>query len=142
MRKMNTRDRVDAAVFGVKQPKVSKPIINPMWYRKNRITVNGKLRQAILDVLPFTVDKKQADIILHAMFDTMKDELLSGGRVVLPKIGSLNPVRRRHISYNFKTKKKMWNEYNTVRFKVDNLFRQTGLRDKEDDGDIGKGQGT
>lgn len=42
-----------------------------LWYQKKPVTINSKLRQAIMDTLPFDIDKDKADVILRAIFDSI-----------------------------------------------------------------------
>jgi nucleoid DNA-binding protein len=66
-----------------------RPNQNPNWLQKKRKTVNVKLRQAIIDVMPFTTDKEEADRILHAIFDCMVEGLIRDGKVTVPWLGRL-----------------------------------------------------
>lgn len=67
---------------------------NIQWYRKNRSTVSSKLRQVILDALPLDLTAKQADVILHAIFDKIADEGKKGGYVTITGFGRFQKRRR------------------------------------------------
>ena len=45
--------------------------MNASWYRKNPTTPNKKLSNAIIDALPFDIDKKTATLILQTILDTI-----------------------------------------------------------------------
>lgn len=64
-----------------------KPKIPESWKRKKRVTVNAKLRDAIIEDLPFDMDKVSADVILHIIFDTIKEALLREEKVTIPGFG-------------------------------------------------------
>lgn len=70
-----------------RKPKVPKPQISEKWYRKNPVTINSKLRQAIIDHLPLEMDKKQADLILRIIFDTIVEGVKRDGFVTIPFFG-------------------------------------------------------
>jgi nucleoid DNA-binding protein len=74
-----------SALFGNWKTPVTKE--NRLWYRPKRITVNSKLRQAILDALPFGVTKQQADLALHAIFDVIATTVMRGEKVTIPDLG-------------------------------------------------------
>jgi nucleoid DNA-binding protein len=61
--------------------------LNEKWYRKTPITRNVKLRQAILDVFPFDLDKKKADEILEIIVKTMIDGVLTDGFLTIEGLG-------------------------------------------------------
>jgi nucleoid DNA-binding protein len=65
----------------------SKAPVNAKWYTKKRISLNVKLRQAIMDLLPFDVDKNEADAILHTIFDTIADGVSKDGFVTIEGFG-------------------------------------------------------
>jgi len=87
------RKKIQRAVLKVERKTRFKPPEG--WFQKPRRTVNGKLRQAILDIFPFSMSEKQADVILHTMFDKMADALQSGESVVMPGVGRLYVVVRK-----------------------------------------------
>lgn len=78
-----------------KRPVKFKP--SPKWYSKKRVTVNSKLRQAIIDAMPFSVNVQQADVILHAIFDTIIKGMEEDGFVTITGLGRfglrLQPAR-------------------------------------------------
>lgn len=60
---------------------------NPLWYRRKRTTVNAKLRQAIMDVLPLEMDQAKADLVLHTIWDMIKDSIIRGEECYIRGIG-------------------------------------------------------
>lgn len=87
-----------SALFNNWQDK-TKPVPR-LWYRKKRRTINSKLRQAIIDVLPFDMNIEKADQVLNIIFDTIKNELLKGKPVTLPLIGKMYVhTRPKYVRY-------------------------------------------
>jgi nucleoid DNA-binding protein len=74
-----------SALFGDWKVPVNKE--TRLWYRPNRRTVNAKLRQAILDALPFGITQEQADLALHAIFDLIGVTVMNGERVTVSGFG-------------------------------------------------------
>lgn len=64
-----------------------------LWFRKSRRSVSAKYRQEIIDALPFDLTKKQADVILHVIFDTITVSLLKRESVWIAGLGKLKLVR-------------------------------------------------
>ena len=65
-----------------------------LWYQKKRIALNSKLRQEIIDVLPFDIDKKRADRIIHTIFDMITDCVVAGGSITITGFGRFYLKRR------------------------------------------------
>lgn len=76
---------------------VLKPrvIENINWYRKTPRTLNRKLRQVIVDALPFDVDHKQADVILRNIFYTIAEGVMRDGFVTIEGLGRFYKYRTR-----------------------------------------------
>lgn len=58
-----------------------------LWYQKKSRTMNIMLRTAIMDVLPFDVDKEKADAILNTIFDTIVKGVKRDGFVTINGLG-------------------------------------------------------
>jgi nucleoid DNA-binding protein len=129
-----------------------KPVVNDQWYRKNAVTINAKLRQEIMDVLPFDTDKAQADRILHAIFDSIVEGLVRDGNVLIPGLGRFF-VKEQPGRWNGRGKplggksiygEKVWQPPKlVVKFKIsESLRKRMTAAEREADGDQGTDQGT
>src|SRR5688572_26885739 len=93
------KDKIRRSLFPKHKGKVKIPKlqVSENWYRKTPMTINGKLRQTIMDALPFDTDKALADKILRAIFDKIAEEVKAGGFVTIPGFGRfhrrLQPAR-------------------------------------------------
>jgi nucleoid DNA-binding protein len=136
------KERVQRALFPKRRKKAPKIEVSEKWYRKNPVTLNSKLRQAIMDVLPFDMDKAQADLILRVIFDKVVEGVITDGSVTIQNFGKFYP----------RFMKGRWRPKNTGYGKFDGLcwspdrYRLaftpcTGFRramvDKETNGDTG-----
>lgn len=90
---------------------------NRLWYRKDPKTVNGKLRQAIMDLLP-DIDKRKADLILRAIFYSMFQGAIRDGRTTVKQWGSINRVEL----------PERWQIHRTGRGMKQGQFRTIGMR--------------
>ena len=78
----SNRILVREALFPKRKPLVRKiPKEQRLWYQKPPVTMNRKLREAIMDVLPFDVDKEKADLILRAIFDKIVSAVEEKGAI-------------------------------------------------------------
>jgi nucleoid DNA-binding protein len=129
-----------------------KPVVSDQWYRKNAVTVNAKLRQEIMDVLPFDTDKAQADRILHAIFDSIVEGLIRDGDVLIPGLGRFfveeRPGRWNGIGKKFGSntvsRGKVWKPPKlVVKFRISrSLRKRMTIAEREADGNQGTDQGT
>lgn len=78
------KDRVRRVLFAKRKQNRK---ISRNWHRRRLMTLNGKLREAIMDVLPFDVDKEQADLILETIFESIAEAIYRGETLTLPGIG-------------------------------------------------------
>jgi nucleoid DNA-binding protein len=129
-RQMNTRDRVAVAIFGRKQPR--KETVNVKWYRRSPVTMNAKLRQAILDVLPFDVSQEKADLILRTIFDTITEGVIRDKKAVIPGLGKfyLKYIRPMHGIKGNKRTPTLYPAHYNMGFEASGRFKKK-LRDEE-----------
>jgi nucleoid DNA-binding protein len=85
--------------------KRTKQTYHPEWYRQKPRTINAKLRQAIIDCLPFGMDIYQADLILETIFRMIVEGVTKDGKVTIPSLGRFYiqhrpPHRRRAFKGN------------------------------------------
>lgn len=102
-----TRDRIRYAVMGLNRP----PKENVKWYRRKPYSVSTKLRQVIMDVLPFDCSKEQADIILRTIFETIVVGVMTDGSVRIDNFGKFymldKAYRTNMLKGRFKPGKKL-----------------------------------
>lgn len=137
-----TRNRVKAAIFSPRnrRPKLQ---ISEKWFRKNRPTLNVKLRQVIIDILPFEMDNERADLILNTIFDMITEAVIRGESVTIPGFGKFFPLymKGRLKAVKIGSKKRKWSppHYKLAWHPCAGL--RNSMRDKPN-GNTGTDQGT
>jgi nucleoid DNA-binding protein len=121
-----------------KRKRTPKIKVSEKWYQKKRVTVNTKLRQVIIDAMPFSTNKEEADKILHIIFDTIADEVCRGGEVMIVGFGKFKPIYRK-ARYQWRAKRVIPAHYKLGFTTGESLCK--ALRFKED-GNTGTDQGT
>lgn len=132
------KTRIQRALFPKRKSRTPKIKISPKWYSKKRTTLNSKLRQAILDVLPFDLDKNQADMILHAIFDKIVEGVERDGVVTINNLGRFVKVRHKTCKRTYWKNGKhvgyiLVPAHYTVRFEACTSL-SIAMRDNEDTG--------
>lgn len=128
------KDKIRRTIMPMRKPtpKITQP---KEWYQKKRRTMNIKLRQAILDLFPFTMDEEEADRILSAIFDTIYEGLKRDGSVTIPGFGRFitQKVRSGWVTLGFsKDKKRVYcPPRRKTRFKMSSSLRRTIRESKE-----------
>ena len=127
-------------LFNTRQKR--RPKQNPNWFWKKRRTVNAKLRQAIIDVMPFNTDEEEADRILHAIFDSIVEGVIRDGKAAIPYLGILRRTFHKSRAYKLYGKETYYSKPKyKVRFEMYPNFNKKYLN-KDTDGNSGTDQGT
>lgn len=57
------------------------------WFKKDKVVINKKLAEAIVDALPLDLDYKTAKVIAQTIFDTIVEGVLKDGSLTIIGLG-------------------------------------------------------